>query len=37
MVKFCFSTLDRPPGYDQLLHPPTYEEALEMGGFETNV
>jgi len=28
---------DQPPGYDQLLHPPTYWEALEQQGhFEDN-
>ena len=24
--------IDRPPGYDQLIHPPTYYEALEADG-----
>lgn len=31
-----FSIIDRPPGYDQLVHPPTYYEALEAGGHFDN-
>ena len=28
--------IDRPPGYDQLVHPPSYYEALEAGGHFDN-
>ena len=32
LILFFLYPIDRPPGYDQLIHPPTYYEALEADG-----